>query len=83
MTTTTGTPTMAASEIQEQLQQLQLRDEVVEGAAPAEVTETVAGVAGGSADPSGLLTSASGRPVYPRRIPMPIAVAPMVDVTTS
>ncbi|KAF9100439.1 hypothetical protein BGX29_006597 [Mortierella sp. GBA35] len=27
--------------------------------------------------------SASGRPVNPRRIPMPIAVAPMVDVTTS
>ncbi|KAG0062417.1 hypothetical protein BGZ89_010681 [Linnemannia elongata] len=83
MTTTTGTPTMAASEIQEQLQQLQLRDEVVEGAAAAESTATAAGVAGGSVDPSGLFISASGRPVYPRRIPMPIAVAPMVDVTTS
>ncbi|KAF8936335.1 hypothetical protein BGZ58_004291 [Dissophora ornata] len=31
---------------------------------------------------SGLQT-ASGRPVEPRRIPLPIAVAPMVDVTTS
>ncbi|KAF9429947.1 hypothetical protein BGZ94_008903 [Podila epigama] len=27
--------------------------------------------------------TASGRPVLPRRIPLPIAVAPMVDVTTS
>ncbi|KAF9919062.1 hypothetical protein FBU30_011179 [Linnemannia zychae] len=30
-----------------------------------------------------VVKSASGRPVVPRRIPLPIAVAPMVDVTTS
>ena len=74
--TTSGTPTMA-SEVQEQLQQLQLRDGDVEGTAAA-----AAAVAGGSVDSSGP-TSASGRPVCPRRILMPIAVAPMVDVTTS
>lgn len=70
-----GNPTMA-SEVQKQLQQLQLQDkDLAEGAA----------VAGGSVESESamLAASASGRPVYPRRIPMPIAVAPMVDVTTS
>ncbi|KAF9936894.1 hypothetical protein BGZ67_001911 [Mortierella alpina] len=33
--------------------------------------------------PPGQLSTASGRPVEPRRINMPVAVAPMVDVTTS
>ncbi|KAF9965540.1 hypothetical protein BGZ70_004618 [Mortierella alpina] len=33
--------------------------------------------------PSGQPSTASGRPVEPRRIKLPVAVAPMVDVTTS
>lgn len=74
---TSSSTTTMASEVQEQLQQLQLQDKDIAGGAAA--------VAGGSVESGSamLVASASGRPVYPRRIPMPIAVAPMVDVTTS
>ncbi|KAI8604526.1 dihydrouridine synthase-domain-containing protein [Dissophora ornata] len=44
-------------------------------AAVSALTAAMAGLSG--------LQTASGRPVEPRRIPLPIAVAPMVDVTTS
>ncbi|KAF9348305.1 hypothetical protein BGX26_000271 [Mortierella sp. AD094] len=45
-------------------------------------TQAFADAASTSTAVSGILT-ASGRPVEPRRIKLPIAVAPMVDVTTS
>ncbi|KAF9129355.1 hypothetical protein BGW39_004231 [Mortierella sp. 14UC] len=52
---------------------------VVTGSGAGSGAEGVEGVAA----EGGIDGSASGRPVYPRRISMPIAVAPMVDVTTS
>ncbi|KAF9900226.1 hypothetical protein EC991_007711 [Linnemannia zychae] len=69
-----------ASEVQEKEQ---LGKEDVSG--EKEITGTGAGLEADrdNGEDGGSAGSASGRPVYPRRIPMPIAVAPMVDVTTS
>lgn len=66
-------------EVQEQLEQLQLQDVVAVDGVVTAASAAIASAAGGNI----VAESASGRAVNPRRIPMPIAVAPMVDVTTS
>ncbi|KAG0281408.1 hypothetical protein BGZ95_004128 [Linnemannia exigua] len=71
--------TAMTSEVQEQLQKSGVTGTIV-GEGEGEVAGLTVAMASASVSAP---ASASGRPVNPRRIPMPIAVAPMVDVTTS
>ncbi|KAG0372103.1 hypothetical protein BGX24_000736 [Mortierella sp. AD032] len=73
--------TSMASEAQEQEQKSNTtRTRAGEGEGEMGIAGVTTAMASASVSAT---TSASGRPVNPRRIPMPIAVAPMVDVTTS